>query len=288
LELQWLPLPWKRVRTPRTYTFDQAIIIILFRYYPIPHTKDRKHQKKRRKNSALPHPIPATFQKQETVLERVTHHFLAKKMVLLPIRGRGGGSGRRTSPGPPYGGRGMGGGGGCAGLLRFLILGGCISLLLMMGLMSGVFSHGSIRVGVDERGFVEGEGKGLWEQHQQQVQNGGGYVLREHVSSSKGLLSGKQQTFGGGIDDKGSSGWEFVSTRDGDDYGLSEEQCNIAFPKLFFELEKSVKQREANGSLITSKEVQSRKVEDGMVRGIIYDGEVSIELILSLHTRYFC
>ncbi|PYI09655.1 hypothetical protein BO78DRAFT_394838 [Aspergillus sclerotiicarbonarius CBS 121057] len=68
--------------------------------------------------------------------------------------------------------------------------------------------------------------------------------------------------------------WKFVVERDGDNHGLSDTQCRLAFPKLFIELDKSASQRE--GSRITFKELDSLEVEDGMVRGIVDRGELHI------------
>jgi hypothetical protein len=70
-----------------------------------------------------------------------------------------------------------------------------------------------------------------------------------------------------------SAGWEFIVERDGNNHGLSEDQCRIAFPKLFVEIDKSSALRE--NKLVTYKELDSRTVDDGMVRGIIDRGEVS-------------
>ncbi|KAJ5732301.1 hypothetical protein N7493_003782 [Penicillium malachiteum] len=68
--------------------------------------------------------------------------------------------------------------------------------------------------------------------------------------------------------------WEFLVERDGQNHGLSEEQCNIAFPKLFIEIDKSAALKQE--SRISYKELNSRDVEDGMVRGIIDQGELYI------------
>lgn len=75
-----------------------------------------------------------------------------------------------------------------------------------------------------------------------------------------------------------SAGWEFVVERDGNNHGLSEDQCRIAFPKLFVEIDKSSKVKE--DKLVSYKELNSRTVDDGMVRGIIDRGEVSEILTL--------
>jgi hypothetical protein len=66
--------------------------------------------------------------------------------------------------------------------------------------------------------------------------------------------------------------WAFLVERDGNNHGLSEEQCRVAFPKLFVEIDKSASLRA--GSKVTFKDLDSRIVEDGMVRGIIDRGEV--------------
>lgn len=68
--------------------------------------------------------------------------------------------------------------------------------------------------------------------------------------------------------------WEFVPARDAEDYGLSQEQCRIAFPKLFVEIEKSVAARKDKP--ITAKELNSKKVGEGMVRAVVHQGEVGI------------
>jgi len=67
--------------------------------------------------------------------------------------------------------------------------------------------------------------------------------------------------------------WEFRVERDGQNHGLSDEQCRSAFPKLFLEIDKSAGLRRE--SPISYKDLDSREVEDGMVRAIIDRGEVS-------------
>lgn len=69
-----------------------------------------------------------------------------------------------------------------------------------------------------------------------------------------------------------SKTWEFLVDRDANDHGLSEDQCRIAFPKLFSELDKSVGLRSEDP--ISYTELRGREVEDGMVRCIIDRGEV--------------
>ncbi|KAL1998383.1 hypothetical protein VTN02DRAFT_6297 [Thermoascus thermophilus] len=71
-----------------------------------------------------------------------------------------------------------------------------------------------------------------------------------------------------------ASSWEFLVERDGDDYGLSDEQCRIAFPKLFVEIEKSAARRKDKP--ITLKELNSRKSQEATVRGIVDRGELYV------------
>ncbi|CAI7594397.1 unnamed protein product [Penicillium manginii] len=71
-----------------------------------------------------------------------------------------------------------------------------------------------------------------------------------------------------------SQAWEFHVDRDGNDHGLSEEQCRIAFPKLFGEIEQSAALRSQEP--ISYEELRGREVEDGMVRCIIDRGELYI------------
>ncbi|KAJ5555792.1 hypothetical protein N7535_008224 [Penicillium sp. DV-2018c] len=75
-----------------------------------------------------------------------------------------------------------------------------------------------------------------------------------------------------------SAGWEFVVERDGNNHGLSEDQCRIAFPKLYLEIDKSSSLR--TDKQISYTELNSRTVDDGMVRGIIDRGEVSVAFTL--------
>lgn len=67
--------------------------------------------------------------------------------------------------------------------------------------------------------------------------------------------------------------WEFVVERDGNNHGLPEEQCRIAFPKLYLEVDKSASLKQEKR--ISYQELDSRNVEDSMVRAIIDQGEVS-------------
>jgi hypothetical protein len=84
--------------------------------------------------------------------------------------------------------------------------------------------------------------------------------------------------------------WQFVAGRDGDNYALNTEQCLAAFPKMFSEIDKSVKQRKETKNPITFNEINSRKtLGQGMGRAMIYKGEVCSAPSLSnrnAHTDY--
>lgn len=170
---------------------------------------------------------------------------------------------------------GSGPGAGLVHLLRFLILGGSISIFVttvfIFGLFPGYEHSISVRPKAAERGAAKSDGHN----HDPRMV---GYVSKENLehslrSQQPDTSFQKQNTE---ISTQSDKRWEFVPSRDADNYGLNGEQCNLAFPKLFYELEKSVLQREVNRSMITFKEIHTRKLEDGMVRGLVYNGEVSI------------
>ncbi|KAJ5183851.1 hypothetical protein N7492_001467 [Penicillium capsulatum] len=71
-----------------------------------------------------------------------------------------------------------------------------------------------------------------------------------------------------------NASWAFDVEHDGHNHGLSEAQCRIAFPKLFGEVDKSAEMRKDKH--ITFHDLDSRNVEEGMVRGIIENGELYI------------
>lgn len=101
----------------------------------------------------------------------------------------------------------------------------------------------------------------------------GRYPIRPGSLSDGTAGAGTDGTAGAaGEDGGGTAGWEFVVDRDGENYGLSEEQCQIAFPKLFYEVDKSAAARQKKK--ISWKEVDNTVIEDGMVRGLIHQGEV--------------
>lgn len=67
-------------------------------------------------------------------------------------------------------------------------------------------------------------------------------------------------------------GWEFKYGRDDGNEGLGPEQCDAAFPGLFEDIDRAVKLRRKNH--IRLEELSSMKTYKGMVRAMIYNGEV--------------
>lgn len=145
--------------------------------------------------------------------------------------------------------------------LRFLVLGGCLLLVVAAFLVFGFRKY-------DHYSYDLGNGIGI----------GNGLFFKSpppptrprpppnHQDCTPPAQSQKDE----------NDTWEFIASRDGDNYGLSDEQCQIAFPRLFVEIDKSVALRADANNPITWKELNTRKVGDGLVRAIIDRGEVSL------------
>ncbi|KAF2709701.1 hypothetical protein K504DRAFT_476956 [Pleomassaria siparia CBS 279.74] len=69
--------------------------------------------------------------------------------------------------------------------------------------------------------------------------------------------------------------WAFSYRRDGGDYGLREDQCQVAFPGLFEDIQRAKKFRQRREK-ITERELSSWELTKGMVRAMIYNGELHI------------
>ncbi|KAL1969247.1 hypothetical protein VTN77DRAFT_501 [Rasamsonia byssochlamydoides] len=147
--------------------------------------------------------------------------------------------------------------------LRFLVLGGCFSLIVSALLIYGVRNH-----------FLDDYS---YNYHYKSLDNG--------IFSSSSQYDDRQTCTAPSTAQNNSSlvvnidsnvTWEFLPTRDADNYGLSDAQCQLAFPKLFVEIDKSVALRTSSNRPITWKELNSRKVGDGMVRVIVHRGELYI------------
>jgi hypothetical protein len=67
--------------------------------------------------------------------------------------------------------------------------------------------------------------------------------------------------------------WQYQYGRDDRNQGLDFEQCNAAFPGLFEDIDRSGRFRHRRP--VTAAEVASINLSYGMVRAMIYDGEVN-------------
>ncbi|KAL3467351.1 glycosyl transferase family 90-domain-containing protein [Aspergillus heterothallicus] len=141
--------------------------------------------------------------------------------------------------------------------LRFLGAGAALSLLLLTFLVFG-----------RTRYFTNHEGTG--------------YILKSNLDSttSKPQCGDSQH---GAANGTVTAEWEFDFQRDGDNHGLSGEQCLAAFPKLFEDIDRVAGQRNESAKLISFDEVDelSRSGEDangdrGLVRGAVVGGELYI------------
>ncbi|KAF2271042.1 hypothetical protein CC78DRAFT_527994 [Lojkania enalia] len=69
--------------------------------------------------------------------------------------------------------------------------------------------------------------------------------------------------------------WIFSYRRDANNYGLDEEQCQAAFPGLFEDIERARKFRGKHNK-VTEQELSSFDLTKGMVRAMVYDGELYV------------
>lgn len=89
----------------------------------------------------------------------------------------------------------------------------------------------------------------------------------------KGLNSQSDKYTKKGISRK-NKGWSFNSARDANSYSLDSEQCNIAFPGLFAEIERGVTAQKALGSNIKPEQLNLTERGKGALRGKIYNNQV--------------
>lgn len=69
--------------------------------------------------------------------------------------------------------------------------------------------------------------------------------------------------------------WTFKYSRDRNNYGLDDAQCESAFPGQYEDIERAVKVRKRWGK-VTEADLSSFDLTKGMVRGMIYDRELYI------------
>lgn len=72
------------------------------------------------------------------------------------------------------------------------------------------------------------------------------------------------------------SGWQYNYERDGRNYGLSEDQCNAAFPELYKEIDRAVQHRREKWGKITPDETEVAWRGDGIVQAMIHDNQLYV------------
>jgi hypothetical protein len=73
--------------------------------------------------------------------------------------------------------------------------------------------------------------------------------------------------------------WIFTYPRDANDYSLDDDQCQAAFPGLFEDIDRATKFTKRNGNA-TEQMFSSLEMTKGMVRAMIYNGEVRVSRFL--------
>ena len=76
-----------------------------------------------------------------------------------------------------------------------------------------------------------------------------------------------------------NKGWKFDSARDARAYNLDAEQCQIAFPGLFAEIDRGVEARNGRGN-ITAEEMDISDRDNGALHGMILDQQVRVAVTL--------
>ncbi|KAI9884598.1 MAG: hypothetical protein M1823_003618 [Watsoniomyces obsoletus] len=104
------------------------------------------------------------------------------------------------------------------------------------------------------------------------------------VGLRKGAIPAHQQSKEPPAGAPTSSTWDFKVERDGDNYSLTDKQCQNGFPLLYGDIEQSVANRRAKP--ITLEELDARPIVDGMVRGMIYDGDLLLINYEDMHNTF--
>ncbi|EME45725.1 hypothetical protein DOTSEDRAFT_71425 [Dothistroma septosporum NZE10] len=96
------------------------------------------------------------------------------------------------------------------------------------------------------------------------------------MSSSLQYLKENAQAALSSPPDPISRNWEYVYTRDSRNPALSRDQCQIAFPKLFRDLERGVAYWDDHGHIISQKDTDISWCTRGCVRALTYENELRI------------
>ncbi len=85
--------------------------------------------------------------------------------------------------------------------------------------------------------------------------------------------------------DPGQNSWLFKYPRDKNNVALNEDQCQSAFPGQYEDIERAFKLRRRLGK-VTEADLASYELAKGMVRGLIYDRQVSMMSLKPLLIMY--
>jgi hypothetical protein len=73
-----------------------------------------------------------------------------------------------------------------------------------------------------------------------------------------------------------STEWQFDYARDSLNFGLTREQCNVAFPGYFEEVHRAVEARSRRPNIVTVDELDAIEISRGMGRAMIVDGKLRV------------
>ena len=72
------------------------------------------------------------------------------------------------------------------------------------------------------------------------------------------------------------SAWSFNASADGNNYALTQSQCDIAFPDLYYEIDRAVAHRNDRSLPITPEDVSISWRNDAAFRGLIHENQLRI------------
>lgn len=95
------------------------------------------------------------------------------------------------------------------------------------------------------------------------------------LTSDQGALStvGAHDEEPLGVEDS-TTEWRFSARRDARNFGLSQDQCNYAFPQYFQEIDRAVAWRQEHNQPVINDTVLDAKWRRELLRLMIYDGQV--------------
>ena len=75
---------------------------------------------------------------------------------------------------------------------------------------------------------------------------------------------------------QGTKEWQFEYARDSLNFGLTRDQCNVAFPGYFEEVYRSVESRNKRQSKVCVDDLDAIKLSRGMIRAMIVGGKLRV------------